>query len=584
MTRTFVISLYVLVLYPVLFLTFNPAVTPVIAGISTLIGLSYCARSAYVQFIRPRPRHPYRLIGHAILLFWLGIVLNFSLALLPSRLHPVWSDALANVTLTLFLFLTALVLARLIDWSSFRQNRLLYLDGFILFGMSFAFGYVLILQNVPEFARTPLELVAMMVYAVCFLALLFTFLILYTTGLRDTVRHRLLLQSVTLFCVTNFGYYTFLVRDQLEIAVFFLPLYPISLAGLIGYFRDVPPVVASQRMLSRPYLPYISLALLLIWITFFEVPGIVYILAITVLFSLFLIRQFFSERRNQQLFQEHETVELDLARRVKEQTSLLELRKEEYRRLFLDHPEPILQINRTGSLHAMNPAATERFGQDLPDQLLHQLRQEVTSLTSSRKLLLQDGKLTYDTTLIPVPEHDYVYVLLSDITETLEQEQWLESLGYHDALTRLPNRRYFEEQLEKQLTQLDIGSLLFIDLDGFKQVNDQYGHDAGDYVLQETANRLRLHLRDNEVAARLGGDEFIVFLVRSKPETIQYTEMLIDQLNQPFWFKETAMSVTPSIGIARYPDDGTTTSLLLIQADEAMYSVKQHEKNAYRFK
>lgn len=584
MTRTSVISLYVLVLYPLLFLTLNPAVTPIIAGISTLIGLSYCARSAYVQFIRPRPSHPYRLIGHAILLFWLGIVLNLGLAFLPSRLHPVWSDALANVTLTLFLFLTALVLVRLIDWSSFRQNRLLYLDGFILFGMSFAFGYVLILQNVPEFARTSLELVAMTVYAVCFLTLLFAFLILYTTGLRDTTRHRLLLQSVTLFCVTNFGYYTFLVRDQLEIAVFFLPLYPISLAGLIEYFRDVPPVESCQRTMSRPYLPYISLALLLIWITFFKVPSIVYLLAITILFSLFLFRQFFSERRNQKLFQEHEIVELDLALRVKEQTSLLELRKEEYRRLFLEHPEAILQINRTGSFHVMNPAAAERFGQDLPDQLLHRLRQEIASLTSSRKLLLQDNKLTYDTTLIPVPNHDYVYVLLSDITETLEQEHWLESLGYHDALTQLPNRRYFEEQLEKQLTQLDIGSLLFIDLDGFKQVNDQYGHDAGDYVLQETANRLRLHLRDDEVAARLGGDEFIVFLVRSKQETIQYTEMLIDQLNQPFWFQGTVMSVTPSIGIARYPDDGATTSLLLIRADEAMYSVKQHEKNAYRFK
>ena len=133
------------------------------------------------------------------------------------------------------------------------------------------------------------------------------------------------------------------------------------------------------------------------------------------------------------------------------------------------------------------------------------------------------------------------------------------------------------------MTQIEAGSLLFIDLDGFKQVNDRYGHDAGDYVLQETANRLRLHLREHEVAARLGGDEFIVFLPRSKSETVRYTEDLINQLNQPFLFHGTAISVTPSIGIARYPEDGVTTSLLLIQADEAMYSVKQHEKNAYRF-
>ncbi|MCT4792617.1 MULTISPECIES: GGDEF domain-containing protein [Exiguobacterium] len=584
MVRTSILNLYVLTVYTVLFLTFTSTVTPILAGVSTLIGLSYCARFAYVQFLKPRPHHPYRLIGQAVLLFWLGLVINFVLAVLPSRFHPVWSDALANVTLTLFLFMTALVLFRLIDWSSFQQNRLLYLDGFILFGMSLALGYVLILQNLPAFARTSLELLAMTIYAFCFLALLFAFLILYTTRLRDTIRHRLLLQAVFLFCVTNFGYYTFLVRDQLEIAVFFLPLYPIGLAGLIEYFRNVPSVESSQRTLSRPYLSYISLALLLIWITFFEVPDIVYLLAVTVLFSLFLIRQFFSEHLNQQLFQEHAIVELDLAQHVKEQTSLLELRKEEYRRLFLDHPEMILQINRSGTLHAMNPEATARFGQDLPNQLLNQLRLEVAGLTSSRKLLLQEDKLTYDTTLIPVPGHSYVYVLLSDITETIEQEKWLESLGYHDALTRLPNRRYFEEQLEKKLTRLDDGSLLFIDLDGFKQVNDQYGHDAGDYVLQETANRLRLRLQNDEVAARLGGDEFIVFLLRSKTETIRYTENLIDRLNQPFWFQGIEMSITPSIGIARYPEDGATTSLLLILADEAMYNVKQHEKNAYRFK
>ncbi|WP_026830130.1 GGDEF domain-containing protein [Exiguobacterium antarcticum] len=583
MTNPYAISLYLLLTYLILALTFDQTWTSAIAGSITLIGLSVCAWSAFVHFLR-RPNHPYRRIGQAIVLFWLGIILNVILALLPSRFHPVWSDALANVTLTLFLLLTALTLVRLIDWSSFRQNRLLYLDGFILFGMSFVFGYMMILQYVPDFARTTVELIAMTIYALCFMALILFFLILYTTGLRGAPQHRILIQAVSLFCFTNFGYYTFLIRDQLDIAAFFLPLYPLSLFGLIRYFRQVPPSITHTYTLSRPYLPYVSLVLLLVWISFFRVPNIVYVLAITLLFSLFLIRQYFSERLNQQLLEEHEVVQLDLAKRVKEKTALLELRKEEYRRLFLDHPEPILQVNRMGTLQTMNPAAIERFGRHLPERLAHQLRQEVVRLETSRKLLLQEDTVTYDTTLIPVPDQDYVYVLLADITETLEQQQWLEGLGYHDVLTRLPNRRYFEDFLQERLTQITSGSLLFIDLDGFKHINDSYGHDAGDYVLQETANRLRLHLRHDEVAARLGGDEFIVFLPRSKADTILYTEELITQLNQPFWFNDSAMSVTPSIGIARYPDDGATTSLLLIRADEAMYSVKQHEKNAYRFK
>ncbi|WP_026827550.1 GGDEF domain-containing protein [Exiguobacterium artemiae] len=584
MTRPYAISLlYLLVTYLVLALTLDQTLTPAIAGSITLIGLSFCASSAFVHFLKPS-NHPYRRMGLAIVLFWLGIVLNVVLALLPNRLHPVWSDALANMTLTLFLLLTAMTLARLIVWSSFRQNRLLYLDGFILFGMSLVFGYVMILQYVPDFARTTVELIAMTIYALCFMALILFFLILYTTGLRGAPQHRILIQAVALFCFTNFGYYTFLIRNQLDIAALFLPFYPLSLFGLIRYFRQVPPSITYIYTLSRPYLPYISLVLLLVWISFFKVPNIVYILTITLLFSLFLIRQYFSERLNQQLLEEHEVAQLNLAKRVKEKTALLELRKEEYRRLFLDHPDPILQINRTGTLQTMNPAAVQRFGRQLSERLSHQLRQEVVRLESSRKLLLQDDSLTYDTTLIPVPDQDYIYVLLADITETLEQQQWLEGLGYHDVLTRLPNRRYFEHFLQERLTQITAGSLLFIDLDGFKQINDSYGHDAGDYVLQETANRLQLHLRDDEVAARLGGDEFIVFLPRSKAGTILYTEELITQLNQPFWFNDSAMSVTPSIGIARYPDDGTTTSLLLIRADEAMYSVKQNEKNAYRFK
>jgi len=582
MTRPYATSLYLLVTYLILALTFDRTWTPAIAGSITLIGLSVCAWSAFVHFLR-RSNHQYRRIGQAIVLFWLGIFINSVLASLPDRFHPVWSDALANVTLTLFLFLTAMTLAQLIDWSSFRQNRLLYLDGFILFGMSFVFSYVMILQNVPDFARSTVELIAMTIYSLCFLALILFSLILYTTGLSDTVRHRTLIQAIALFCVANFGYYTFLIRDQLDLAAFFLPLYPLSLFGLIRYFRRVPVSTTRKYTLSRPYLPYVSLMLLLVWISFFQVPLLVYILSIVLLFSLFLIRQYFSERLNRRLLQEHEVIQLYLAQQVKEQTSLLELRKEEYRRLFLDHPEPILQVNRTGTLQTMNMPALQHFGQQLPEYLSSQLRREVRRLETSRKLLLHEGTRTYDTTLIPVPDHEYVYVLLSDITETLEQQQWLEELGYHDALTRLPNRRYFEDFLLDRLTKIEAGSLLFIDLDGFKQVNDRYGHDAGDYVLQETANRLRLHLQEDEVAARLGGDEFIVFLPRSKSETVRYTEDLINQLNQPFLFHGTAISVTPSIGIARYPEDGVTTSLLLIQADEAMYSVKQHEKNAYRF-
>ena len=321
--------------------------------------------------------------------------------------------------------------------------------------------------------------------------------------------------------------------------------------------------------------------------TFLPLAQDVYFPTLIILFSLFTFRQFFSERLNRRLLNELETFEVDLTHRIDRHTAQLELRKEEYRRLFLAHPQPIIRFDGNGYEKAMNPAAERYFPHGyVPDALADQLIAAFLKLETGEKQLLMrpvDGR-TFEVTLIPIPDEADLYVILSDLTEALSQEKWLQELGYHDALTALPNRRYFEDHLGAQLATLTEGSLLFIDLDGFKQINDRYGHDAGDYVLQETARRLQLDLTQNDVAARLGGDEFIVFLARSRTETITYAENVLLRLNDPFFFDATAMQVTPSIGIARYPEDGRTTSLLLIRADEAMYTVKQEEKNAYRFK
>ncbi len=550
---------------------------PIFAVFSTIAGLLYCSWVAHSSGTLP-------IIRRAIEWFTIGIILNFAFSFLPTAWHPPELDTVVNLTITGFFILTAMIFANQINWSTIRRLPLLYVDGILLFGMTFVFGYTIILRYIPDIARSSIELVGMSSFALSFIAQLFFFFLLCTTGLHSTA-HRLLIQSMLLFIFAIFGYYTFFIRDQLDIASWFFPLYPVSLYGLLQYYRKTHSPEASERW-TISYLPYLSLLIVVGGISYVPIPSTIYWSSLIGLFSLFFVRQFFSERQNTRLLRELSLSENELLQRVNEKTERLELRKEEYRRLFLNHPYPIVRMDANGHEKAMNPIAEQYFpaGQ-LPDQLMEQIVPISWQGTPIEHQLMQldDGR-AFEVTVISIPrEHDF-YIILADRTHALTEERMLRSLGYQDALTGLPNRRYFEEVLSNELKQWQEGSLLFIDLDGFKHINDQFGHDAGDFVLQETARRLEADLQESEMAARLGGDEFIVFLHRNRAGTILYAESILKRLNEVFLYQAHTMHVTPSIGIARYPEDGTTTSLLLIRADEAMYTVKQADKNAYRFK
>lgn len=178
-------------------------------------------------------------------------------------------------------------------------------------------------------------------------------------------------------------------------------------------------------------------------------------------------------------------------------------------------------------------------------------------------------------------------------------------LAYHDTLTKLPNRRLFIKKLELAINNYDRNktkfSLLFIDIDNFKNVNDSLGHDIGDFVLIEISTRLKNSIRlDNLTSAigvdcsrpnedstisRLGGDEFTILLVNiSDPFTISHiAQRIIENLSQPFTIKQHTVYVGASIGISTYPDDGLCTSNLMKHADMAMYHAKFNGKNQYQF-
>jgi diguanylate cyclase (GGDEF)-like protein len=154
-------------------------------------------------------------------------------------------------------------------------------------------------------------------------------------------------------------------------------------------------------------------------------------------------------------------------------------------------------------------------------------------------------------------------------------------------LTGLPNRVLFQDRLQLTISQAkreqDEFSLLFIDLDGFKEVNDVHGHAAGDRLLQIIAHRLRSCVREADSVARLGGDEFTILLrgIAEKHALERLLYKIIEAVAQPCVLGEYSANVTASIGVSRYPLDATGVEKLLIRADEAMYRAKQAGKNRF---
>ena len=126
---------------------------------------------------------------------------------------------------------------------------------------------------------------------------------------------------------------------------------------------------------------------------------------------------------------------------------------------------------------------------------------------------------------------------------------------------------------------------MFIDLDGFKAVNDTLGHDAGDYVLKQVAQRLLLSVRETDTVARVGGDEFLIIASEiNAPENVeQIAEKVIQLVSRPIIFNGQQAVVSTSIGIALFPDHGEDMNQLIKLADEAMYKVKNSGKNNFRF-
>lgn len=179
-------------------------------------------------------------------------------------------------------------------------------------------------------------------------------------------------------------------------------------------------------------------------------------------------------------------------------------------------------------------------------------------------------------------------IIARDISYRKQTERMIEQMAYYDSLTGLPNRYKIMEYIEQRLIESEYHKthlvIMFIDLDGFKLVNDTYGHQTGDLLLTKAARRLTESIPKNDMAARHGGDEFIICLSDTDRATIEnIAQGIIEKLSISYLIGENEVQITPSIGISLSPRDGRDKETLIKHADMAMYRSKEKGKNMYQF-
>lgn len=187
--------------------------------------------------------------------------------------------------------------------------------------------------------------------------------------------------------------------------------------------------------------------------------------------------------------------------------------------------------------------------------------------------------------LLPADDRDRILSAVLDVTEIKAREEKLEKQAHRDPLTGLANRRLFHETATQTLALADRygrrAAVAYLDLSGFKAVNDRYGHDVGDRVLEATGSRLREGVRDSDLVARLGGDEFAILFaeVEGRNGAREVADRLLDSLQRPIRVNGHEFRLRAQLGISLYPDHGHDAEALLRRADRAMYAAKQIDRD-----
>ena len=233
------------------------------------------------------------------------------------------------------------------------------------------------------------------------------------------------------------------------------------------------------------------------------------------------------------------------------------------------------------------------YPEDLPlviENLTKLITNQEFTITCQYRIIRKDkSEITLEIYGSSIEYHGKTAVIgtVIDVTERLKTEKMIKHMAYHDQLTGIPNRYFLMEKLNDLVeSSRENGAnfaLLFLDLDRFKVVNDTFGHEIGDKLLIEIANKLKDLLGENDIISRYGGDEFTILLSHSNVQRARdIAQSILTYLSEPFYHCHNEIFVTPSIGISIFPEHGKTFDTLVKNADLAMYFAKSLGKNNYQ--
>lgn len=258
------------------------------------------------------------------------------------------------------------------------------------------------------------------------------------------------------------------------------------------------------------------------------------------------------------------------------------------------NPNPILEVNISGTITYLNPAAASQFPELYELGAHHPLLRDLVTSVADRQNASQAAfvrevevnGLIFEQFIHYIPGSELIRSYLADITERKRSQEIIQYQAHHDALTGLPNRKHFSNYLATTLAEAATTdeklAVVFIDLDGFKLVNDSLGHDIGDLLLQSICDRLPEFLQAEDMLARWGGDEFILLIrkVTSVDRILELAQRILQVCKQPFICDGHELYISASMGISVYPLDGNHVDILVRNADTAMYRVKQGGGNS----
>lgn len=280
----------------------------------------------------------------------------------------------------------------------------------------------------------------------------------------------------------------------------------------------------------------------------------------------------------------------------------LELSKESYRNILEQFPFAIFVIKDDNIIYA-NQSGMDIVGAHPKNEIIgspiwkfiqieHQpsLKKSLWKGNQSAilgKIKRVDGEIRWvEMSVMPVSfeGEDVKQIVVRDVTEEKDYEEKLKYFAYHDPVTGLYNRHYFTKKIKTMVEEAkknnSMFGVMFIDMDDFKKVNDSFGHEMGDRLLIQFADRLKKNVREEDIVCRLGGDEFLILIknIRGKQTLEEIATRLQKAFQVPYQLGDESVVVISSIGISMFPLDGLDDKTLISRADQALYQAKKHRK------